>query len=273
MIVAGCDVGSRTSKAVIMEDSRILSTAVLLSKVRPDESAGTVMGQALKLAGISMEDIEHTIGTGYGKEQIPFADGVKSEIVCHARGAWWSIPSVRTIIDIGGQDAKAIKIDDQGKVIRYIYNDKCAAGTGRFLEVMAEAMEVDLEDMGELAKQSQERLAISNQCVIFAETEVVSLINEGREVPDIINGLHHAMANRVASLAKSIGVNQDVVMTGGVAKNCGMFKALSEGLRLPLKEMDNLDPQINGAVGAALIAEENVRERASAGSKQEYAAL
>ena len=273
MIVAGCDIGSRTSKAVIMQDSSVLSSAVILSKARPEESAEEVMGHALKRVGISLEDIALTIGTGYGKEQVPFADEVESEIVCHARGAWWSIPSVRTIIDIGGQDAKAIKIDDQGKVIRFIYNDKCAAGTGRFLEVMAEAMEVDLEEMGELAKQSRERIAISNQCVIFAETEVISLINSGKGVPDIINGLHHAMAKRVASLAMSIGVDQDVVMTGGVAKNCGMFHALSEGLGLPLKAMDNLDPQVNGAVGAAVIAQDKIKERESGGSRQEYAAL
>ena len=138
---------------------------------------------------------------------------------------------------------------------------------------MAEAMEVDLEEMGELAKQYRERIAISNQCVIFAETEVISLINAGKEVPDIINGLHHAMAKRVASLAMSIGVDQDVVMTGGVAKNCGMFHALSEGLGLPLKAMDNLDPQVNGAVGAAVIAQDKIKERESGGSRQEYAAL
>jgi predicted CoA-substrate-specific enzyme activase len=273
MIVAGCDVGSRTSKAVIMKDARVLSSAVFLSRARPEESAREVMGRALKLAGISMEDISHIVGTGYGKEQIHFADEVESEIVCHARGAWWNMPSVRTIIDIGGQDAKAIRIDDKGNVIRYIYNDKCAAGTGRFLEVMAEAMEVNLEEMGELAKQSRERLSISNQCVIFAETEVISLINAGRGVPDIINGLHHAMAKRVASLAMSIGVNQDIVMTGGVAKNCGMFDALSEGLGLPLKAMSNLDPQINGAVGAARIAEEKIIKRGSGGSRQEDATL
>jgi predicted CoA-substrate-specific enzyme activase len=181
---------------------------------------------------------------------------VESEISCHARSAWWNTPSARTVIDIGGQDAKAIRVDEAGKVIRFIYNDKCASGTGRFLEVMADALEVRLEEMGTLGKEAGEKIAISNQCVIFAETEVVSLINEGREVRDIVNGLHHAMAGRVASLARSIGVEEDVVMTGGVAKNIGVFDALAESLRLPLRPLNGIDPQINGAIGAALFARE-----------------
>jgi predicted CoA-substrate-specific enzyme activase len=181
---------------------------------------------------------------------------MESEISCHAKGAWWDTPSVRMVIDIGGQDAKAIRIDDTGKVIRYVYNDKCASGTGRFLEVMADALEVEIEEMGAIGKQAKENVTISNQCVIFAETEVISLINEGKAVSNIVNGLHHAMANRVASLARSIGVEQEVVMTGGVAKNNGMFDALAKGLNFPVKALDHVDPQINGALGAALFAEE-----------------
>jgi len=147
-------------------------------------------------------------------------------------------------------------LDENGKVVRYIYNDKCASGTGRFLEVMADAMEVDLEEMGTVGKQAKEKISISNQCVIFAETEVVSLINEGKNVSDIVNALHRAMAGRVVSLARSIGVESDVVMTGGVAKNSGVFDALTESLNLPVKTLNGIDPQINGAVGAALFARE-----------------
>ncbi len=259
MIVAGCDVGSLTAKAVIMDDGKVMSESVIRSKTRPSESAQEVMNLALREAGISMGDIRYVVGTGYGKDLIPFAQHVESEVSCHAKGAWWNMSSVRMVIDIGGQDAKAIRIDENGKVIRYIYNDKCASGTGRFLEVMADALEIRLEDMGDIGGQSRERIAISNQCVIFAETEVVSLINAGKNRCDIVNGLHHAMANRVASLAKSIGVEQDVVMTGGVAKNRGVFDALAEGLRLSLKALDNVDPQINGALGAALFAKELVQ--------------
>ena len=260
MIVAGCDIGSLTAKAVIMENGNILSEAVMRAKARPSESAIEVMQMALDKANLTTDDIGYIVGTGYGREQIPFVDQVESEISCHAKGAWRIMPSVRMIIDIGGQDAKATRLDDNGNVARYIYNDKCASGTGRFLEVMADALEVPLEKLGELAAESMEKLSISNQCVIFAETEVVSLVNEGKETADILNALHHSLAKRVASLARSIDVRQDVVMTGGVAKNSGVFNALSEALGLPLKALDGVDPQIMGALGAALYAEEKVRE-------------
>lgn len=256
MIVAGCDVGSLTAKAVVMKEGRILAHAIILSGTDPAESATRVMEQALGRAGCSMGDVRFSVGTGYGKERIPFVGHTESEITCHAKGAWWNNPSVRTVVDIGGQDAKAIRVGPDGKVMRYIYNDKCASGTGRFLEVMAEAMDVPLSEMGQRGREATEKITISNQCVIFAETEVVSLLNEGREVCDIIGGLHHAMANRVASLAKSIGVEETVVMTGGVAKNCGVFDALASGLGVDLQALTKIDPQVNGALGAALLAGE-----------------
>ena len=261
MIVAGCDIGSLTAKAVIMENDKILSQAVMRAKTRPAESATEVMQMVLDKAGLTMDDIECLVGTGYGREQIPFVNAVESEISCHAKAAWRAMPSVRMVIDIGGQDAKATRMDDNGNVARYIYNDKCASGTGRFLEVMAEALEVPLEEMGAMGEKSTEKLQISNQCVIFAETEVVSLVNEGKETADIINALHKALAKRVASLAKSIEVKEDVVMTGGVAKNSGVFKALSEALDVNMKSINGIDPQIMGAVGAALYAREKALEK------------
>ncbi len=258
MRVAGCDVGSLTAKAVIMEDDSIRSQAVIPVRTRPADSAEAVLRQALEQADLGREDLAFCMGTGYGQDQIPFADGVSSEIACHARGAWWHAPATRTVIDIGGQDAKAIRLDADGRVIRYAYNDKCASGTGRFLEIMAEALEVDLEDMGAVGAGAVEPLTISNQCVIFAETEVVSLVNEGRAVPDIVDALHRAMANRVAALARGIGVAADVVMTGGVAKNSGVFAALAAGLNTELRALAGIDPQVNGALGAALLAAEAV---------------
>jgi (R)-2-hydroxyacyl-CoA dehydratese activating ATPase len=260
MIVAGCDVGSLTAKAVIMEEDDILSQAVMRVRAQPADAARQVMQQALDGTDLTLEDLVCCVGTGYGKDRVPFADRVESEISCHARGAWWRVPSARTIIDIGGQDAKAMRVDADGRVVRYIYNDKCASGTGRFLEVMAEALEVRLEDMGRVGQSARETLAISNQCVIFAETEVVSLVNAGKDVPDIVAALHRAMANRVASLAGSIGVENDIVMTGGVAKNAGVFDALAEGINTVLKPLDGLDPQIVGALGAALFAGEFARD-------------
>ena len=259
MPVAGCDVGSLTAKAVIMEQGKIISQAVIKGHNNPQQSAGEVMQMALDKADLTMEEIAYAIGTGYGRERIPFVHEVESEIVCHAKGAWWNLPATRMVIDIGGQDAKAIRLDENGQVVRYIYNDKCASGTGRFLEVMAEALELELAEMGEVGQRSTEKLTISNQCVIFAETEVVSLVNEGKEVCDIVKALHSALANRVASLAKSIGIDQEIVMTGGVAKNSGVFKALSEGLKLEVNSLQGIDPQINGALGAALLAEEKMK--------------
>lgn len=256
MIVAGCDIGSMTAKSVIMENGKILSDAVMRAKTLPAESANEVMQMALDKAKLTMDDIGYVVGTGYGRERIPFVDDVESEISCHAKAAWQIMPSVRMIIDIGGQDAKTTRLDDNGNVARYSYNDKCASGTGRFLEVMAEAMEVPLDELGALASKSTEKLSISNQCVIFAETEVVSLVNEGKETADILNALHHSLAKRVASLARSIEVKTDVMMTGGVAKNSGVFNALAEALGIELKAVDGVDPQIMGALGAALYAQE-----------------
>lgn len=258
MIVAGCDVGSLTAKAVIMKDNEILAAQVIRAKSHPEESARDVMGQALEQAGLVMKEISFCVGTGYGRESIPFAKMAESEIACHGRGAQWQMPSVRMVIDIGGQDAKAIRLDDKGNVIRYVYNDKCASGTGRFLEVMADALSIELTQMGAVSLSSRNPVSISNQCVIFAETEIVSLINEGKNMDDIVSGLHHALAHRVSALAKGIELEEDIAMTGGVAKNEGMFIALESALGRKIKKMER-DPQINGALGAAILAAEKLR--------------
>lgn len=246
--------GSLTAKAVIMENREVISSSVIRAKTKPADSADIVMDMALEKTGLTRGDIGYAVGTGYGKEQISFVNSIESEISCHAKGAWNLMPSVRMVIDIGGQDSKAIKMDENGAVVRYFYNDKCASGTGRFLEVMAEAMEVPLDKMGETAAKSTETLMISNQCVIFAETEVVSLLNDDKETSDVIAALHRALAKRVAAMAKSIGVEEDIVMTGGVAKNSGVFGAMSDALGKPLKSIEKVDPQIVGALGAAYFA-------------------
>ena len=252
MITAGCDIGSLTAKAVILRDGKIIGSEVIRAVRSPEDSANRVMEAALSAAGISLDDIEYCVGTGYGRKHIPFVNAVESEIACHARGAVWQVPSARTVVDIGGQDAKAIKVSAEGDVLRYVYNDKCASGTGRFLEIIADALEIPLEKMGEISGKSTERLTLSNQCVVFAETEIISLVNEGKETADIINALHHAVAGRAASLARGLVVEGDVVMTGGVARNEGMFSALAAALGVELLSVEN--PQINGAIGAALFA-------------------
>lgn len=261
MIVAGCDVGSLTAKAVIMSDNEIVGHAVIRAMAKPEASARTVMNSALSESGLAMGDLSHVIGTGYGRRQIPFVNEVVSEIICHGKAAHWLMPSVRMVIDVGGQDAKAIRMDEGGSVVRYVYNDKCASGTGRFLEVMADVLEIALEEMGDLALSSKGPISISNQCTVFAETEVVSLLNNGKEIPDIAWGLVRAMAHRIASLAKGIGLEPDIVMSGGVAKNRGMFSALEEVLGMEIKRLDG-DPQLNGALGAALLAQDAVKKNA-----------
>lgn len=257
MITAGCDIGSLTAKAVILKDGNILASEVILSSAQPEKSAVEVMKRTVEKAGLAMEDIQYCVGTGYGRKHIPFMNASESEITCHARGAVWQVPQARTVVDIGGQDAKAIRVDKNGNVERYLYNDKCASGTGRFLEIIADSLDIDLNDMGAISERSSEKLTLSNQCVIFAETEIISLVNEGKEIADIISALHHAVANRVASLARSILVAPDAVMTGGVAKNSGMFSALEKALDVKLQKIAN--PQINGALGAAIFAAERFK--------------
>ncbi len=262
MIVAGCDIGSLTAKAVILNDGNFVSSAINKVCPKPEDSAKMILNLALEKAGLTRDDLDFSVGTGYGKDQISFINRTESEISCHGKGAWMSDNSIRTVIDIGGQDAKSIKLDELGHVTRFMYNDKCASGTGRFIEIMAEALELNLEEISSLGQKSQKELRLSNQCVVFAETEIISLINEGHELPDIINGLNFALASRVAALAKSIIVEENVIMTGGVAKNDGVSRMLEQTLGVSFLA-HRIDPQINGALGAAYYAEEALKQSTS----------
>lgn len=259
MIVCGCDIGSLTAKAVVLKDSEIISAEVMRTTASPNKAAEEIVSRALAKTQYALNDVEMTVGTGYGRERIPFAQEVYSEIACHGKAAKWLMPSVNMVIDIGGQDAKAIKVDEKGNIIQYVYNDVCATGTGRFLEVMAKALHVKLEDMGDMALKAKNPISISSQCVVFAETEVISLVNDGVDVHDILGGLHNALAKRVASLAKSIVVVEDITMTGGGAKNIGVFKGLESALGVEIKKMNLIDPQVNGALGAALFAQNHLQ--------------
>jgi len=260
MIVAGCDVGSLTGKAVIMKDGKIISSSIILRTIRPEETAKIVLNQALSEANMKAEGIQYLVGTGYGRTKIPFANTNISEITCHGRGAHWLVPSIRTIIDIGGQDSKMISLDDDGYVADFVMNDKCAAGTGRFLEGMARALELQLEDLGSISLKSSSPAVISSQCSVFAESEVVTLLADGVDIADIVAGIHKAIANRLISLVKRVGVKENFTITGGVAKNIGVVQFVEEGLGGKVKGLPE-DPQLMGAIGAAIIANEKAEKQ------------
>jgi len=265
MITAGCDVGSLTSKAVLMKNKRIIGSYITKSRVKPEVSAREAMQGALQQAGISEDQITCCVGTGYGREKIPFVNVAVSEIACHGKGAKWLMPSVRTIIDIGGQDCKAMKIDASGKVIKFITNDKCASGTGRFLEVMARVLGINIEDLGRMSRKAKTPVILASTCTVWAQADVIKYLNSGYALEDIGAGINTAMANRIAILANTIKAEKDISMTGGVAKNEGVVTTLSKTLGQKIKVARKADPQLAGAIGAALFAEEHKTEQ---GGKQ-----
>ncbi len=260
MIVAGCDVGSLSAEAVIMSDGSIISSEIIRVRPRPEQSATDVMDKALARAGLTYKDIECCVSTGYGRERIPFANGNVSELSCHGKGAQWLVPSVRTVIDVGGQDCKVIRVDENGKLVNFVMNDKCAAGTGRFLEFMAKVLGVGIEDLGPLALATEKPAPITNMCSIYAESEVLHYVYEGKNPAEIAAGINHAMAERVNSLVKRVGVEKDVCITGGVAKNIGVVRNLEEMLQVNAEALP-VDPQIVGAIGAGLFAKEELSNR------------
>ncbi|WP_406676540.1 acyl-CoA dehydratase activase [Moorella sp. ACPs] len=252
VLTAGVDIGSLTTKAVVVRDGRVVGAAVLKSGVDSAEIARKALQEALEQAGFKEDSLDGIVATGYGRIRVPFAQRRVTEITCHARGIYHLWPDIRTVIDIGGQDSKVILLDDGGKVRDFVMNEKCAAGTGRFLEVMASALEVPVKDMGTLSQQASQGASISSMCTVFAESEVVSLVAEGRPVAEIIKGLHNAIAQRVVAMAQRAGWEEPVAMTGGVAKNLGVVKSLEEYLGTSIRIPP--DPQIIGALGAALLA-------------------
>jgi (R)-2-hydroxyacyl-CoA dehydratese activating ATPase len=255
MITAGIDVGSLTSKAVIMKDGKIISSIIIKSKPRPWESADLAINSALEKAGLSMTDLNCCVGTGYGRDKITFVKQVVSEIACHAKGARWLMPSARTVIDIGGQDCKAMRLDDQGEMVKFITNDKCASGTGRFLEVMAKVMDVDVSELGELSARSKSPITLASACTVWAQADVIQHLNENTPLEDIAAGINNAMASRMSTLVSSIGIEREVCMTGGVAKNSGVVSSLEKALGIRIKKTRRDDPQLAGAIGAAIYAE------------------
>ena len=250
----GCDVGSTYTKAVILdENGKICADTTIRSKINSEVSAKLAMEEVLNKVGLnSSEELGYLIGTGYGRNKVPFADENISEISCHAMGVHVTDPSVKAIIDIGGQDVKGISIDTDGTVKNFAMNDKCAAGTGRFLDVMARVLEVRVEDLGDLGDKSTKEIGISSTCTVFAESEVISQLAVGTDKCDIIAGIHRSVAGRVSGLCNRVGVRDRVVMTGGVAQNHGIVKALENQLGHEISTSPLT--QYNGTLGAALFA-------------------
>jgi len=258
---AGVDIGSTMTKVVIVGDGKETS---IIGPTGPEHRklANRVMEEALQLAGIAFSDVTFVVATGYGRINVPFADRQITEITCHAKGLSHLLPSARTVVDIGGQDSKGIRIEN-GKVIDFVMNDKCAAGTGRFLEIIADALGVALNKMGELSLTAEKPAVIGNMCTVFAEQEVISQLAGGESVPNLVAGIHQAIAARIFGLVSKLKIKPDVAITGGGAKNIGLVKALEA--KFGCSVLVPREPLLTGALGAALIGKEMYENAAKTG--------
>ncbi len=252
MLATGIDVGSTSGEAVILDGDRIVGYSIVDTGYNSRRAGDLALEQVLQQTGLDRGALGPIIATGYGRIAIDYATKQVTEISCYARGIHFLFPKVRTVIDIGGQDSKVISVSVKGKPADFQMNDKCAAGTGRFLEVMARALQMDLLELGAMAARSKSRTPISSMCTVFAESEVITLVAEGTLREDIVAGLHRAIAKRVGAMVKRVGVVPPIAFAGGVAKNAGVRRALEEELGEDL--VTPKEPQIVGALGAALIA-------------------
>ena len=251
----GCDVGSTYTKAVILdENGKMVADTTIKSKINSEASARLAMDEVCKTAGLKgSKDLEYLIGTGYGRNKVPFADENISEISCHAMGVHVTDPSVKAIIDIGGQDVKGIAVDTDGTVKNFAMNDKCAAGTGRFYEAMARSFEMTLPEFSKLSLTAKNVIPITAQCTVFAESEVITLVGENKPMDEIAAGIQMAVAKRCFVMAKKAGATDSITLTGGCAKNDGLKDAIEHVLKLKVINLKT-DPQLMGALGAAEFA-------------------
>jgi predicted CoA-substrate-specific enzyme activase len=259
MIVAGCDVGALTAKAVVIKDATILGSELIRSRAQSVQSATQVMTLLLDKLGLSFDDIDYCVGTGYGRAMVPFADENVSEISCHGRGAKWLVPTIKTIIDVGGQDSKAMYVDAKGFVKDFRMSTKCAAGTGRALELMAESLGVKIDEVGPLSLNASEPVIFQQPCCILTEIEIRYEVFKGRDSADIAAGINDYIARRILNMARNLGIRKDVGMTGGIAKNIGVVKCIEQALGINLVEFPE-DPQLIGAIGAAVFAADKARK-------------
>jgi len=259
--VAGVDVGSTQTKAVVLDERREVAGRALIDTganvTRAGERAFT---EALATAGLARDDVVFVVGTGYGRYKVTFGDTQVTEISCHARAAKRLFPGTRTVIDMGGQDAKGISVGDEGDVKDFVMNDKCAAGTGRFLASAAEALDLPLSEIGPLSLQAISPVRLSTVCAVFVESDIMSYLAQGKSVEDVLGGVHSAIAARTIALVRRVGIEPEVTFTGGVSRNVGMVRALEEKLQMRL----NVSPEsaFMGAIGAAIFALERAEARA-----------
>jgi len=252
MLTAGIDIGSITTKAAVVKDGRVVCSKVIFTGYNVEVAARKVYDELLSEAGIDPSSMGKIISTGYGRNSAGFSHKAMTEIICHGAGAHFLQKEIRTVVDVGGQDSKALVLDANGMVKDFVMNDKCAAGTGRFLEVMARALEVNLDDFGKLSLAAEKPSRISSICTVFAESEVISLISKGEGRDNIIAGINESVASRVYAMAQRIKAESPIMMTGGVAKNIGIVKALEKKFGCPI--LVNEFAQVNGAIGAAVLA-------------------
>jgi predicted CoA-substrate-specific enzyme activase len=258
-IAAGVDVGSTQTKAVIMSDNggvKVLARALVDTGANVQRAAERAFAACCQEAGINGGDVGFVVGTGYGRYKIAFGNAQMTEITCHAKGASFLCPGTRTVIDMGGQDSKAISVGADGEVLDFVMNDKCAAGTGRFLANSAEVMGISLDEVGPLSLKAQHPAKIATVCTVFVESDILSYLAQGKTGEDILGGVHLAIAKRTLSLARRLNIEPEIAMTGGVARNVGMVRALEEVLGR--KMLVSPDAQFIGAVGAALFALEKL---------------
>jgi len=259
MITAGIDCGAKNTKAVILKDGENIGKGMVLTGFDQEKASEKSLEQAAKDAGISQDAIKKICATGSGSKAVTMADDAVNDIKAMARGANFFFPNVRTVIDVGAEEGLAAKIDEKGSPVDFALNEKCAAGAGAFIEGMARALEVTVEEMGSLCLQSDKEIPMNAQCVIFAESEVVGLIHSKTDKPEISKAIHDAMAGRIASIIRRIGINEDVVMVGGVGFNSGFISALKRELKVNTIYVPN-EPEYGAAVGAAILAAEAARK-------------
>jgi (R)-2-hydroxyacyl-CoA dehydratese activating ATPase len=251
----GVDVGSTQTKAVILsEDRKIVGRALINTGANVSMAAERAFREAAVSAGIAPENVAYVVGTGYGRYKVNFGNAQITEISCHARGANLLFPKTRTVIDMGGQDAKGIRVGEEGDVKDFVMNDKCAAGTGRFLSNAAETVGLSLDKIGPISLEAKKPVRLSTVCAVFVESDIMSYLAEGKTVPDILGGVHSAIAARTVALVRRVGVDSEVTFTGGVSRNIGMVRALEAKLGLPVNVCD--DSHYIGAIGAAIFAVE-----------------